>query len=221
MNLIVSPDFQIEEIEEILRKRWGSWEQIWLCHQIFKLHFFILLMVSIFTSFCFFCESLLTEGVLDCVLDPNCVLSSTMVVDYVLNFTFARLPDLWLNGKVKHSLGLVLWHWIIYYSWLGLLYYFGKLFWIARFAGPTSSWQWDLVGDALVCAQFAVFFKHKWFKFMKFLRILGLPGHLVSSRLILQGIGTDDWRDNPCHFCQKVVNTSVDRSAFPSLWSMH
>ncbi len=51
-------------------------------------------MVSMFTSFRFICESLLTEGVLDCVLDPNCVLSSTMVVDYVINFTFARLPGL-------------------------------------------------------------------------------------------------------------------------------
>jgi len=173
-------------------------------------------MVSLFTSFCFFCENFLTEGVLDCVLDPNCVLSSTMVVDYVLDFTFARL-----NGKVKHLFWLGLWLWIIYYSWLGLLYCFGKLFWIARFAGPTSSWQWDLVGDALVCAQFAVFFQHKWFKFMKFLRILGLPGQFVCSRLILQGIGTDDWRDSSVNFCQKVVNTCVDRSAFPSLWSMH
>ncbi len=51
-------------------------------------------MVSLFTSFCFFCENLLTEGVLDCVLDPNCVLSSTMVVDYVPDLTFARLLGL-------------------------------------------------------------------------------------------------------------------------------
>jgi hypothetical protein len=51
-------------------------------------------MVLLFTSFCFFRENLLTEGVLDCVLDPNFVLSSTMVVDYVLDFTFARLLGL-------------------------------------------------------------------------------------------------------------------------------
>ncbi len=36
-----------------------------------------------------------------------------MVVDYVPDFTFARLLGLWLNGEVKHLLWLGLWLWII------------------------------------------------------------------------------------------------------------